>query len=155
MIIEVYKITNNIDDEIFIGAAKNMSRKFGNYKRFYRKLGPTSKLYKHFEKHGTQAFRVELIETIYCKTKIDIKNKRREYIRLLNPSLNSYTLLTDVEKKQRARQLKEQNKDKIKAKNRVKETCMCGRVYTVGNKTRHMKTRKHLFWQQLYEFIYS
>jgi hypothetical protein len=42
------------------------------------------------------------------------------------------------------KEYREQHKEEIQQKYSAKNTCVCGGNYTYSNKTKHMKTKKHL-----------
>ena len=155
MTTQIFKVTNRVDDEIFVGASKDMYNRFGKYKDSYKKVGATSKLFKHFEKHGTRVFKVVLLESCECKTPLDIKEKKREYLRLLTPSLNQKLCLNVEEANNYRKQYWEINKEVINAKRRIKTDCDCGRIYSYSERARHLKSPRHVKWQKIYDFIYS
>ena len=117
-----------------------MYERFSKYRGCFRKRGATSKLFKHFEKHGTDVFKVRLLEEFEG----DVKTKKREYLRRLNPSLNQKTCLNDDEMKQYKKQYKETNIETIRAQKSVKYKCGCGSELTNDSKSRHNRTKKHI-----------
>ena len=142
--VQIYQIYNTIDDETFIGVSKNMYRRLSNYRNKYIKVGGTSKLFKHFEKHGTGVFRIRLLGE--CN-ETDVKDKKREYLRTMNPSLNQKTCLNTDELKQYKKQYRETNKETIKTQRGMKYTCECGSELTHDSKMRHSRTKKHTFME--------
>jgi hypothetical protein len=49
----------------------------------------------------------------------------------------------------------EKNADKIKAKRKVPFECGCGSVIQTTTKAVHFRTKKHLYWQKIHDFIVS
>ncbi len=74
---QIFEIYNTVDTDTFVGASKDMYGRFSKYRNMYRKKGPTSKLLKHLEKHGTPVFRIRLLEECECATKAETKAKKR------------------------------------------------------------------------------
>lgn len=92
--IKVYKIVNNINDDIYIGSTKTELRK-----RFYRHKVDSNrvseklkvkgnKLYSFARDVGWDCFRIILIEEVECKNKEEQLQKEQQYIDLLKPKFN-------------------------------------------------------------------
>ena len=63
---KIYKILNNIDDEIYVGSTiKTLSQRMANH-RCDAKTKPHYKLYKHMFELGVDKFYIELIENYSC-----------------------------------------------------------------------------------------
>ena len=84
----------------------------------------------------------------YDKNTETIKIKKKEYY-----DRNVETILTKIKEyrdknvdaiKIKKKEYYDKNTDKIKAKHNEKFTCSCGSNYTHVNKSRHLKTKKHL-----------
>ena len=114
--------------------------RFSKYRGRYRKDGATSKLFKHFGKHGTNVFKVRLLEEFEGET----ETEKREYLRRLNPSLNQKTCMNDEERRQHGKLYKETNRETIRVQRSVKYTCGCGSGLTRDSKSRHNRTKKHM-----------
>lgn len=86
----IYKIENNINDEIYVGSttktlAKRMSKHRYKSKQEHCKH---RKLYEMTLEHGWECFRIILIEEFKCESKQDMLRKEQEHIDLLKPTLN-------------------------------------------------------------------
>ena len=81
----VYKITNNITGEFYIGSSKNIERRWSTHKSPSRwKLRSGMKLYQAFIKYGLNNFTFDIIEET-----TDLHNREQYYIEQLNPSYNN------------------------------------------------------------------
>lgn len=89
---KIYKITNSINNDFYIGSTTNqylcsrmnchrMASKENNGRR-------ESNLYKLMRELGVKNFKIELLEEVKCDNKIDLCNKEQYYIDLLKPTLN-------------------------------------------------------------------
>ena len=59
---KIYKIVNDIDDEIYIGSTVDtLSRRFSGHKRKAKQV-PNRKIYLHCDLHGIKCFRIVLVE---------------------------------------------------------------------------------------------
>ena len=81
----VYKITNNITGDFYIGSSKDIKRRWVNHRSpSVHKQRPNSKLYKDMSSYGLDNFTFEIIE----KTD-NLKEREQYYIEHLNPSYNN------------------------------------------------------------------
>ena len=83
-----------------------------------------------------------------CEILNHMKQYRKDYYlrnkqKLLEINNRRYQINKDIllEKKL---EYKELHKDEIQKKYSAKTTCICGGSYTYANKTKHLKTKKHL-----------
>lgn len=80
----VYKITNKITSDFYIGSSKNIKNRWTSHKSHSRwKDHPNSKLYQDFQKYGLKNFDFEVIEET-----TDLKNREQYFIDILKPSYN-------------------------------------------------------------------
>ena len=81
----VYKITNNITGEFYIGSSKNIKRRWYQHRSpSVHKQLPNSKLYKDMASYGLDNFTFEIIEETDS-----LKEREQYYIEQLKPSYNS------------------------------------------------------------------
>ena len=81
----IYKITNNITGDFYIGSSKNIEKRWHEHKSpSVHKQQPNSKLYKGMASYGLDNFTFEIIE----KTD-NLKEREQYYIEHLNPSYNN------------------------------------------------------------------
>ena len=115
--------------------------------------------------------RIDLIEYFPCNNKIELNRREGEIIvqtQCINKQIagqtkkeyNSQWYIDNKEKKnEKSRKWKEnnpervkengqkyyqKNKDAINARKAEQHECMCGKIYTLGHKTRHEKTKWHI-----------
>ena len=82
----VYKITNNITGDFYIGSSCNIKQRWAVHKCVSAwKLQPNSKLYKSMASYGLDNFTFEILE----KTD-NLKEREQYYIEQLNPSYNNF-----------------------------------------------------------------
>ena len=82
----VYKITNIITGDFYIGSSKDTERRWAQHKRLsVWKLRPGMKLYQAFIKYGLDNFTFEIIEET-----ADLHNREQYYIEKLKPIYNNY-----------------------------------------------------------------
>ena len=82
----VYKITNNITGDFYIGSSQNIKHRWTDHKSpSMWKLHPNSKLYKDMAEFGLDNFIFEVLEET-----ADLKEKEQYYIEHLKPSYNNY-----------------------------------------------------------------
>lgn len=88
MIFKIYKITNIINDLMYVGQTKNSLKK-----RFNAHCQPRSnsvKLKNAIIKYGRETFKIELIEEHLCRTAADIREA--QLISELNTIKNGYNI---------------------------------------------------------------
>ena len=72
---KIYKILNNIDDEIYIGStSETLSRRMTRH-RSLANTNPYNKLYKHMIYIGIDKFYIELVENYPCNNKDELRAK--------------------------------------------------------------------------------
>lgn len=82
----VYKITNIITGDFYIGSSCNIKRRWTDHKSPSKwKLRSGMKLYQAFIKYGLGNFIFEVLEET-----TDLHNREQYYIEKLNPSYNNY-----------------------------------------------------------------
>jgi len=82
----IYKITNIINNKIYIGSSKNILNRIWNHKTLLRNNNhPNKKLQNSFNKYKEVNFKFEIVE--YCKIE-ELIIKEQNYIDGLNPYFN-------------------------------------------------------------------
>ena len=80
----VYKITNNITGDFYVGSSKDIKLRWANHRCLSQwKQQPNSKLYKDMAEFGLDNFTFDIIEET-----TDLHNREQYYIEQLNPSYN-------------------------------------------------------------------
>ena len=81
----VYKITNIITGDFYIGSSKDVKQRWSQHKSpSVHKLWPNSKLYKSMAQYGRDNFTIEVIEETD-----NLKEREQYWIEQLKPSYNS------------------------------------------------------------------
>ena len=78
---KIYKILNNIDDEIYVGSTiEKLSTRMAHH-RYSLKKRPHIKLYDHMNKLDVKNFYIELIENYPCNDGDELRAREGYYIR--------------------------------------------------------------------------
>lgn len=105
----VYKITNNITGDFYIGSSLDIKKRWANHKSPSRwKQCPNNPLYLDFQKYRLENFKFEIVEETS-----QLKEREQYFIDLLRPKYNNYNANgVDVERKKEYR-----------LSNRCKDSC--------------------------------
>ena len=159
---KIYKITNNVNDYIYIGSTiKTLKERFNKHKsdyKFYlnennRKVSS----FKLFNTHGIENCAIELIELYPCDNRTELEQQESVYINknkefCVNNNIpgrtdkqyreyqNEYRIDNADKMKEYQNEYRDNNKDKLNNKN----ICGCGGKFTNRNKSMHYKSKKHL-----------
>ena len=100
----VYKITNTITGDCYIGSSKDVKRRWTNHKcPSSLKQHPNNQLYKDMQKYGVDKFDFEILAEV---EESFLKEKEQKFIETLKPTYNNINAKgLDVERK------KEYNKE--------------------------------------------
>jgi group I intron endonuclease len=137
---KIYKIINDINDEIYIGSTtKLLCQRLTQHRSDSRK-NINRKLFKFVrENGGWRNFRIILIEFHVCDTKAELLRREQYHIDLLRPTLNSNNASGwDIER------MSATNRNRF----HVKTHCECGIETTLLKKKRHERSTKHQTWYQ-------
>jgi hypothetical protein len=139
---KIYKITNNVNDDIYIGSTiKSLNQRFSNHKSNYKQFlnGNYSnvRVFKLFGNFGIANCAIELIELYPCESKNELEKKESEFINnnkafCVNKNIPGRTV----------KDYRIDNADKNKEQKKL-INCGCGSKFKNGNKNRHLKTKKH------------
>ena len=82
----VYKITNIITGDFYIGSSKNVNKRWTSHKsQSTWKRYPNNQLYQDFQKYGVENFAFEIIEEVEPE---QLKETEQEFIETLKPTYN-------------------------------------------------------------------
>ena len=81
----VYKITNIITGDFYIGSSKDIKHRWANHKCVSAWESRPTKLYKDMAQYGLDNFLFEIIEET-----ADLKEREQYWIKQLKPSYNNY-----------------------------------------------------------------
>ena len=83
----VYKITNTITGDFYIGSSKDVKQRWANHKCPSRwKRFPNNQLYQDMRKYGTDKFEFQVIEEVEADK---LKDAEQQFIETLKPTYNS------------------------------------------------------------------
>ena len=86
-IIGVYKITNTITGDFYVGSSKDVKHRWRDHKRpSMRKKHPNSQLYKDMQKYGTDRFELQVLAEVEEE---QLKETEQHFIEKLQPTYNS------------------------------------------------------------------
>ena len=110
----VYKITNTITNEFYIGSSNNVKIRWANHKcPSSWKNNPNKQLYQDMEKYGVDKFVFEILEEVEIEK---LKEVEQRFIESLKPTYNNYNANGwDVEKRK-------ESQKKYEKSNKGKET---------------------------------
>ena len=108
---KIYKILNNIDDEVYVGSTTQPLSKRIYQHRLASKHCPQYKLYTHMNNLGVDGFYIEFIESYSCKSKEELCAKEGEWIRKI-ATLNK--VISGRSKQDSDKQWRENNKEYTK-----------------------------------------
>ena len=112
----VYKITNTITGDFYIGSSKNVKQRLAAHKcKSVWKNYPNKQLYQDMQKYGVDSFAFEILAEVEPE---ELKEKEQYFIETLKPSYNNINakgLDTErIKKSRRKAQKKYQKSDKYK-----------------------------------------
>ena len=144
---KIYKITSFFTDIIYIGSTCNpLYKRHHQHKYDYKSYNNGNYHYTtSFDiiKHGDSD--IQLIELFPCNSKEELHAREAFYIKQLDCVNKVVPLRTD-------KQYYEDNKEKIleqhKQTRSVKNICICGGSYSCEHKSRHLKSLKHITFNQ-------
>ena len=110
---KIYKITNNINSEIYVGSTCDILRKrFDTHKlQITQDTKKNRPLYKLMNEFGTDIFRIDLIEDYPCEDKQALRQREGYWIRQMG-TLNKYIAGRNEKEKY------EDNKERILERNK-------------------------------------
>ena len=84
----IYKITNTITGDFYIGSSNNVKRRWAEHKKpSMLNRFPNNQLYKDMQRYGTDKFEFQVIEEVESEK---LKEKEQEFIETLKPTYNNY-----------------------------------------------------------------
>ena len=87
-IIGIYKITNTITNDFYIGSSKNIKSRWVKHKCSSEwKKHPNNQLYLDMKKYGLENFVFEILAEVEIDS---LKEKEQQFIETLKPTYNNY-----------------------------------------------------------------
>ena len=126
----VYKMTNQINDKVYVGSTKSCLARRLSQHRCSCKDGK-SQLYQAMRELGADKFNIELL--VECD---DLRKREQMFIDAFQAIENGYNQV-------KAYLSEEERKIKKKEYNNFKINCNCGGKYLRKHKARHCRSKKH------------
>ena len=83
----VYRITNTVTGDFYIGSSKNVRRRLASHKwPSVWKNNPNKQLYQDFQKYGVENFVFEILAEVEADS---LKEAEQKFIEMLQPTYNS------------------------------------------------------------------
>ena len=127
---KVYKLTNKIDDKIYVGSTcQTLKERLQGHKDDAKRY-PNDTVYVHLNKIGWCNVNIVLLEDYPCDTKKELKFREKFYQESLKSELNTYSpILSEDERKQknadRNRLYHQNNQEQIKEQHRHTQVLRC------------------------------
>ena len=116
---KIYKILNNIDDEIYVGSTtETLGQRMAKHRR-KMKTTPQYKLYSHMHKLGVSKFYIELIENYPCNDVYELRAREGHFIREIG------TLNKKIEGRTRKEWCDDNREYLLAEKKKYRDTHMC------------------------------
>ena len=165
---KIYKITNDFNNDIYVGSScDTLIKRFSNQTKDSKKgKNEGHTFYKLMNEIGHTRFRIQLIEDYPCEDTYQLRQREGHFIRemgTLNLVIAGRTRteykqdnkekLREKEKEYREnnkeiinkkkKEFRKEHKEEIKEYKKTPITCECGACIQKGELWRHKKTQKH------------
>ncbi len=159
---KIYKITNNLNDDVYIGSTcETLSRRFNNHKNKSNNNLNKSPFHSSMNEIGYERFSIQLIEDYPCEDQYQLRQREAFFMRQIGTMNKFIPFVTEserIERKKKYNQTEKRkekhkeesklfyqaNKDKILEKEKEKVFCECGCEVRKKEIARHKRTKKHL-----------
>ena len=115
----IYKITNTVTGDFYIGSSKNVKRRWESHKwsSTWNKC-PNNPLYKDMQKYGVDKFEFEILAEVEVAS---LKKKEQYFIETLKPTYNNYRAKgLDIERRKEYQKSDKCKESRRKANNKYK-----------------------------------
>ena len=126
-IIGIYKITNTITGDFYIGSSKNVKKRWASHKKpsTWNRC-PNNKMYLDMQKYGTDKFVFEILAEVEAE---QLKETEQQFIEKLKPTYNNYNAkgwdierYKEYEKSDRRTKYKKEYQKEYKKTDKYKES---------------------------------
>ena len=117
----VYKITNTITNDFYIGSSKNVKSRWREHKCKYTwNRCPNNPMYQDMKRYGTDKFAFEILAEVEADS---LKEKEQEFIEKLKPTYNNYYAKGwDIDKRKESDKYKDSHR---KSNNKYQSQLCC------------------------------
>jgi hypothetical protein len=84
-----------------------------------------------------------------------LNQQMKEYRQRNKQKIKQYQKEYHEKNKERMKAYRQANKEKISQRRKEKIQCECGAVIGKGDKSKHLQSKKHQFYESIYNFVYS
>jgi phosphoribosylanthranilate isomerase len=146
----MYRIS--VADYTYIGNTRDFKQRKQNHKNACNNVNNPShnlKVYKIIrENGGWDKSEMIPIEECECENTIQVHIREEELRKEYNAEMNSFKAYRTIEEKkeydrEKSKKKYEANKEIILQENKNKYNCECGTMFSINNKSNHLKTKKH------------
>ena len=142
----VYKITNMITGDFYIGSSKDVKRRWAehkcpsSWKRF-----PNNQLYKDIQKYGVDNFDFQILEVVEQE---ELKVAEQQFIEKLKPTYNQMNA-SGLNIERRKKSQKEYKKtEKYKESHKKAQNKYDNQLCCYNNETLSLRALRMRFWRQ-------
>ena len=123
---------------------RSLNNRFNRHKKRYEayKAGK-SQYMSSFDLFDNGTVTIELLENVKCLNKRELCKQEQEYISTGIYVNRNRSYITEDERKELKKQVRERRRDLEKERGKIKISCACGGMYTYFNKRNHYNTTKH------------
>ena len=145
----IYKITNTITGDFYIGSSKDVKRRWESHKwQSTWKQHPNNPMYQDMKRYGTDSFVFQVIEEVEVGS---LKEKEQQFIETLNPTYNNYNAKgLNIEKQKEARKKYEKTEKRKKYQKEYQKEYQKSEKYKEYQKE-YRKSDKFKKYQKEYE----
>ena len=157
-IIGIYKITNTITGDFYIGSSKDVKERWAAHKRpSVWKNHPNNPMYQDMQKYGLDKFAFEILEKVEEEK---LKEMEQHFIELLKPTYNNYNAsglnVERCKKSKKEYQKSDKYKEYIKSDKRKETQRKAQKKYQKSDKYKeYKKTEKYKEYQKEYQKEYK
>ena len=156
---KIYKILNNIDDNVYVGSTvKTLSQRMAQH-RSATKIKQHNKLYKHINELGVENFYIELIENYSCNDVYELRAREGHFIREIATLNNCIAGRTQKEYLETHKEEKQLYDNKYRAEH-IEKKKLYDKQYNENNKEYIKEYKKkyraeHIEEKKLYDKQYA
>jgi hypothetical protein len=153
---KIYKLVSNSTDKIYVGSTTQprLCVRMAQHKSDYKGYLKGKRHYvSSYELIKFEDCEIVLLESVPCANKDELIARERYHIQMLDcvnkivPGRSAKDYYID--KKDKFKQYRTNNKEKIAKKRNQKQKCICGGIHTLRNKARHLRSVKHLQFTEI------
>ena len=144
----VYKITNTVTKDFYIGSSKNIKHRWTDHKcPSTWKNNPNKQLYKDMQKYGVDSFELQVIAEVKPES---LKETEQQFIEMLSPTYNNNRANgLDIERhKKHQKEYQKKSDNQLCSYNgeTIRRATLAKRFYRAGIKNPVSEANKYLVY---------